>query len=126
MNRAQQLHLLRLGLASFNNLDGERVARDLKENETLWDAFVFGRFEYQPLIELRDLPQGFVNGDTIFLLTKRKRLEALLALAEKWKSDELGWQTANVHGGDYVSKAPWEMLGADLGPEDVLLRIWWD
>jgi hypothetical protein len=126
MNRAQELQLFRLDLARGNNLDGERVARDLKENEALWQSFVFGRFEFQPLIELRDLAQGFINGDTLFLLTKRQRLAALLEIVNQWRADEVGWQTGNEHGGDFVCQSAWELLGAVLGPDDALVRVWWD
>jgi hypothetical protein len=113
-------------MGGFNALNGNKVADELLAHEDLWIAFVFGRFEYQPLIELRDLPQGFVNGDTIFLLARRDRLSALLALIKQWEADEVGWQSELVHGGDFVCKSAFDMIGASLGPDDVLIRVWWD
>ena len=126
MNRAQELQLLRLRMTSYNNLDGKAVAYDLEKHQDLWTSFVFGRFEYQPLIELRDLNLGIINADTIFVLCQRKKLTALLELVENWKADEVGWRTDNAQGADFVCESPWNMLGAELGPEDALVRIWWD
>jgi hypothetical protein len=126
MNRAQELQLLRLRMGSFNAFDGNAVADDLQGHEELWDAFVFGRFEFQPLIELRDLKEGFVNADTIFSLTRKEKLRSLLDLVKNWKADEVGWRTGNLHGGGFVCNSPWHMLGAELGNEDALVRVWWD
>lgn len=113
-------------MGSFNALNGGKVADDLLAHEGLWDSFVFGGFEYMPLIELRDLKNGFVNADTIFLLTRRERLGGLLDLIKRWGADEVGWQSEIDRGGDYVCKSAFDMLGAFLGPDDVLIRVWWD
>jgi hypothetical protein len=113
-------------MGSFNRLDGDRVARDLMEHEGLWDSFVFGGFEYQPLIELRDLPQGRINADTIYLLTRKERLDGLLDLVKRWQADEVGWLTEDSREGDFTYKSAFELLGAFLGRNDVLVRVWWD
>lgn len=126
MNRAQELQLQRLQLGSFNNLDGLRVAHDLMEHEGLWDSFVFGRFEYQPLLELRDLAQGFLSADTVYLLTSKDRLAGFLDLVKPWKADEVGWQTADQQEGAFPDRSAFDLLGAFLGPNDVLVRVWWD
>jgi hypothetical protein len=126
MNRAQELQLQRLRLGSFNNLDGPRVAHDLMEHEGLWDSFVFGRFEYQSLIELRDLPQGFISADTVYLLTHQDRLAGILDLVEQWEADEVGWETADQREGVFPDKSAFDLLGAFLGANDVLVRVWWD
>ncbi len=126
MNSAQALQLARLKMRSFNRLDGERVASDLSQNEALWISFVFGGFEFQPLLELRDLRHGYINADTLFILTQRRSLKALMHLIESWKADEVGWQTELEHGGDFVCKNPWDMLGAELDPDHALIRVWWD
>jgi hypothetical protein len=126
MNPAQELQLQRLRMGSFNLLDGNKVADDLLENQALWDSFVFGGFEYMPLIELRDLRKGYINADTIFILTRRERLKDLLGVIEQWKADEVGWQSEEVRGGDFVCKSDFDMLGVFLGPDDFLIRIWWD
>jgi hypothetical protein len=126
MNRPQELQLERLRLGSFNNLDGPSVAHDLVEHHRLWDSFVFGRFEDAPLIELRDLPQGIVNADTVYLLKTNDRLVGLLTLIERWKADDVGWQTADQQEGAFPDMSDFDLLGASLGPNDVLVRIWWD
>jgi hypothetical protein len=126
MNRAQEIQLLRLELGSFHGLDGSKVACDLKDHETLWDSFVFGRFLFHPLIELRDLNQGFINADTLYLLTKKDRLSALLKIVEQWKADEVGWRTSEICGGTIDDKSSWDLLGAELDREDALVRVWWD
>lgn len=126
MNRPQELQLQRLQLGAFNNLDGPSVAHDLVENQRLWDAFVFGRFEYDLLIELRDLPQGIINADTVYLLTTKDRLAGCLDLIKRWKADEVGWQTADHQEGVFPDRSAFDLLGAFLGPNDVLVRVWWD
>jgi hypothetical protein len=126
MNRPQELQLQRLQLSVFNNMDGPSVAHDLLENQRLWDSFMFGRFEYQPLIELRDLPQGIINADTVYLLTTKDRLADLLKRIERWEADEVGWQTADQQEGAFPDRSDFDLLGASLGPNDVLVRIWWD
>jgi hypothetical protein len=126
MNPAQEVQIQRLRMGSFNLLDGNKVADDLLANQTLWDSFVFGRFEYQPLIELRDLRHGYINADTVFLMTQRDRLKDLLGLIEQWKADEVGWQSEEIRGGDFVCKSDFDVLGAFLGRDDFLIRVWWD
>ncbi|MBL8795655.1 MAG: hypothetical protein JNM56_17250 [Planctomycetia bacterium] len=126
MNPAQELQLQRLRLGSFNNLDGNRVADDLRDHKGLWLSFVFGGFEYQPLIELRDLPQGRLRGDTLYLLTHRDKLDGLLDLVKRWKADEVGWLAEDRQEGVFVNKSAFDLIGAFLGPSDVLVRVWWD
>jgi hypothetical protein len=126
MNRPQELQLLRLQLSAFNNLDGPSVAHDLRENQRLWDSFVFGRFEYGSLIELRDLPQGIINADTVYLLTTKGRLPGLLNVIKQWKADEVGWQAADQQEGAFPDRSEFDLLGASLGLNDVLVRVWWD
>ena len=116
MNRAQELQLQRLGLGSFNNLYGPRVAHDLVEHEGLWESFVFGRFEYQPLIELRDLPQGILNADTVYVLTSKDRLAGILDLVKQWRADEVGWAAGDQHEGIFPPvRTAFDLLGAFLG-----------
>jgi hypothetical protein len=40
---------------------GKTVASDLRKHSDLCDSFVFGRFDWGQLIELRDLPEGHLN-----------------------------------------------------------------
>lgn len=127
INSAQRIHFDRLRLGSFNEFDGERVARGLEENAGLWDAFVFGRFSHPSLIELRDIPAGIVNSDELFILTTIDRVERLMELAKKWSADEIGWLTGDRTEGDFVCDSPEDMLGEYPLPENlVLVRVWWD
>jgi hypothetical protein len=43
-----------------------------------------GRFASGQLIELRDLPKGHLNADTLFILTTVDRKDALRALILTW------------------------------------------
>src|SRR6266536_3332509 len=109
MNRPQQLQLERVRITAFNAFQGERVARDLETNEALWDGFVFGRFRLLELIELRDLPSGYLNADTLYLSTTRERLQDLLRLAETW-AGEVSW-----HANDYAGFATREEFERQWG-----------
>jgi hypothetical protein len=132
-NAAQKIQIQRMRLASFNDFDGDMVADSLIENRELWDAFLWGRFGYGNLIELRDLDQGYVNTDTLMLMTTKARLPTLLKVIKTWRADEVGY---NVYRGRMfraVDTAPFHnesdlfmALGSRLMPDQVILRIWWD
>jgi hypothetical protein len=61
-------------LGSFNNFDGELVGQSLRMHRGLWTAFIFGRWEFCDLIELRDMPSGYVNGDTFVYLDEKRKI----------------------------------------------------
>jgi len=67
MNQAQEIQFQRLKMGSFNSFDGERTAAELKKHKSLWTGFVFGRFNYGSLIELRDISQDYLNADTLMI-----------------------------------------------------------
>ena len=141
-NKPQQIQMQRLIEGSFNEFDGEMVAKSLTDNPNLWDGFVFGRFGYAHLIELRDISQGYLNADTMMILTTKDHLKELLALIETWDANEVGY---NYYEGEdrrtrkFISKgtAPFYenlnnrsdlfgALGSELEPDQVILRVWWD
>lgn len=95
INPAQKLQLDRLRLGSFNNMDGDLVADSLVENYDLWDSCMFGRFGYSDLIELRDLPEGHLNADTLIILTDKARWEKLEKIIGTWHADEIGYTGAD-------------------------------
>jgi|GEM_PF-6381045 len=90
LSRDQDLHLMLIELASRNDLNGVIVATDLRANLDLWRSAqlvrpakpVFEKLENPlsgtsppvslvnrvDLTCLRDLPQNFVNLDTLFIL----------------------------------------------------------
>jgi hypothetical protein len=124
MNRPQQLQLERVRITEIEALHGERIARDLETNEALWDAFVFGRFHLLELIELRDLPYGYLNADTLYVLTTQGRLPDLLRLAETW-AGEVSWHS-NCDPG-FATRDGFERdWGGPLEDEQVVVRVWWD
>lgn len=134
-NKPQQIQFERIREGSFNNFDGDLIADSLEKNKDLWDGFVFGRFDYGILIELRDIGAGFLNADTIMLLTTKDRLDKFLALIVKdeWQVNEVGY---NLYEGDEFksfNNSPfrdkndfWQDFGSSLGKNQVIIRLWWD
>ena len=124
----QELQFKRLELGSFNLLDGKLVAESLRTHRSLWHAFVFGRFQYGQLIELRDLADGYLSADTLYLLAFPKEMDKLLEVIKGWKADEVGFAVkteGGVHGEGVIGSEERKMLGG--GAEDlVLVRVWWD
>jgi hypothetical protein len=132
MNTAQKIQLARIKIGSFNNFDGEKVAKDLQDNEDLWQAFVFGRFNYAPLIELRDLADDYINVDTIYLLLPKNKLNSFLKLIKNWQVDEVGYfvhEKGKIKAEGTIDFNPNDIplkLGTPLDSNQVLMRLWWD
>lgn len=137
-NKPQQIQMDRLIEGSFNDFDGPMVAKSLTDNPDLWDGFLFGRFGYSNLIELRDIGQGYLNADTLMILTtkgnKNSRLKKLLKLIGTWGADEVGYNHYKkdrefvVEGTAPFAKEDetFMALGSRLGEDQVILRVWWD
>ena len=132
MNDVQKIQLERVRVSSFNNFDGELVARDLAANEDLWTGFVWGRFQYFELIELRDIPQGYLNADTLMILTTKEKWEKLSRIVEKWHVDEVGWAIQDgklLFEGSMAPRTERDFFGnygAGLGNGEMVVRLWWD
>ena len=62
------------------HIKAKTVAKDLRDRSELWDAFVFGRFAWGQLIELRDLPKGHLSADTLYIMTTDDRKKDLQAV----------------------------------------------
>jgi len=102
-------------MASFNGFDGEHVTQVLRDNPDLWEGMVFGRFQYSPLITLRDISDGHINADTMYIIAKEGKEKELEILALKqFGADEVDYD-------DWASK----QLGQFLVRKKVL-RAWWD
>ena len=132
MNRAQELQLELIKLASFNNLDGEQVVKDLLDNKDLWNGVIIGRDSGavidkvevkdslfisagMDLIALRDIKSGY-NVDTIYIDTvpgKENKLELLIR--RNWLADEIDW---------LEDKQVFNQLGTSA--KHSILRVWWD
>ncbi len=141
MNQCQKIQLERIRLGGFNSFDGEVVAADLEKHESLYKAFMFGRFGYAMLIELRDLAEDCINADTIMFLTTTDNLDKLLKLLKKWKVDEVGYIKAvkskigvsHYPEYEFVGTTPFNddrqlvmAMGSSLTEGQVLIRAWWD
>lgn len=113
----QDLVLELMRLASFNEYDGECVVRDLISHRELWKGAYMTRDDF---IQLRDLPDGHYNVDTLYITVVEGREEELELLAKSWRADEVDWI-----GGQESQ----EMLGYGNRSklrECEILRIWWD
>ena len=109
MNEIQELYLQLIERSSFNEFDGERVVRDLRNHPDLWDATLMTRSDIG--IILRDLPEGGNNVDMLYLATTRERLPALRRLVQPWKADEVAVDEMDFGG---------------YFPDKVCLVLWWD
>jgi hypothetical protein len=121
---AQHVFLKMLEMTSFNNLDGSRVAQDLRDNRELWRSFVFTRQGPLALLVLRDLPQNAIAYDTLFVLAAPSHQEQLQHLAERWDADEVTWIGVEEGRRMLGGRRALEELEAD--PERAVLRVWWD
>lgn len=132
-NEAQEVQFRRLELCEYSGGDcrtqGKTVAHDLRKHSDLWDSFVFGRFDWGQLIELRDLPGGHLNADTLFIKTTIDRAEALRAVILGWKPDEYAATEAESSrscSSEYTRHVA-EMMGVSRLREGVVVfRVWWD
>lgn len=116
-----------------NGFNGFQVGRDLKRNPTLWDGFIFGRFEDEPAITLRDIKHGDWNADTLLILAKDHAPEPALLLdfvAPIYDSGELDdlWELAAEWCPAELEWVPAERAALMLGASEKhkLLRVWWD
>jgi hypothetical protein len=113
---SQELFLQMIEQVNFNELNGKRVASDLRANTNLWRAVmitrlvqpVFERLEnpfhqsHAPvplihrvnLIVLRDLPANHINLDTIILYTEPGKQKKLEHLSQRWKPSTMAWYQA--------------------------------
>lgn len=114
-------------MTSFKEFDGEKVVCSLIENRSLWRSVIMDRPEYLrtdgsgsvlSLMKLRDLSDGIWNVDTLFILPKAGKENALKILAETWNAD-------SVHyiGGEAAANC----LGCSaMNSLKQILRVWWD
>jgi hypothetical protein len=138
ITEAQGLFLRMLELTSVNNLDGPRIAGDLRAHASLWRSFVLTRVSLarteaghltlaaSPIdwLVLRDLHTGDLHYDTLLILPAPSSQSELETLARSWTPDELHWlglkAAREILGGRRATQ------GLDDDPERVILRLWWD
>jgi hypothetical protein len=116
-----------------NCFNGFHVARDLKRNTRLWDGFIFGRFDDDPAITLRDIKHGFWNADTLLILAKDHApepahlLDLVAPIYDSGELDDL-WELAVGWCPAELEWVPAERTALMLGASEKhkLLRVWWD
>jgi hypothetical protein len=118
-NRIQDIQLELMRLGSFNDFDGERVAKSLEKHRDLWSACVMDRLN--SLIKLRDLSAQCWNVDTLFITPQPGREAELLALAKRWNADEVDWLPAREACDLLGSWSP-----STRNNDQQVLRVWWD
>ena len=121
MNKVQELNLELMRLASFNCYDGERVVKDLREHEDVWNGAVMTRLDSGELIALRDVADDYWNVDTLYILPKAGKEDELMILALHWDADEVDW-IAGREAVHYLGEYSREL---EANPK-AMLRIWWD
>lgn len=132
VNEIQGLYFELFRRVRYNQLDGERVVRDLLAWRDLWFSVLPARFpysfrdrddkEYHPLTELsmlRCVRGGYWPADTLYIWTSDEALPELKKrVEERWEADEVLVISPERDE---------EMHLANLDDEhDRVLFVWWD
>ena len=139
ISKVQKVVFRLMELSSFNEFDGKKVVKDLKENSEKWIGAIWGRFTYMTMLPLRDIPKGIYNADTLYLSVPKKYVVYFKEKAKKdWKADEVGYflngKLFGVADRNLLSltekyeESPYFFfpLGANPEPDIAYMRIWWD
>ena len=121
MTRQQELTLELISLAINNELNGEQVAKDLRNNQHLWISaygYFCGHVGLNHLIPLRDM-HSFWHIDSIAITCKREHKKELVAIIKKWESSEI-YVYKDIDEGENI-KTYLSRSGAE-----VLINVWWD
>lgn len=113
MATIQGLYFALMARSSFNDFDGWQVVRDLRARPECWHAAVM--VSANPDIQLRDLPLGVNQIDTLYIATNEAHIAALEDLAGRW----LAASVERCRPGPGLGFGGWMM-------EDVVLRLLWD
>jgi hypothetical protein len=123
----------------WNNFEGDRIAADLEANRLLWRAayFTVGSAKLFPelrpyniehrfnLLPLRQLSEGYLSCDTLFLLPQVNAHDQLEKLAAGWNAEALSWWSLDfVARAMMVSKKHHDHLFPDKSRG--VLYVWWD
>ena len=108
--------------SSFNQFNGPKVVKSLIKNRGLWKGAIMKRPAFcsngknkGDLIDLRDLPDGYSNIDTLFITPEDGKAEQLKKLVKKeWDAQEVDI---------LLSEEASDRLGTPL---QKILRVWWD
>jgi len=123
----------------WNNFNGELIAGDLEANRSLWraaymtmasdklfpDLSPYGIRHQFNLLPLRQLTEGYLCYDALFVLPQPGAHDDLVQLVSNWNADELSWWSL-----DFVFRAMKvnKKLNGDLFPDPQrgVLYVWWD
>lgn len=141
----QEVMLDLIETSTFNSFNGKKVRADLESIRDRWEACLMTR-DGDCGITLRDLSSGYYNVDTLYILTNRRNLPALMKFAKTWKADHITkitsdgqfgasiWESKDSESYEFhklkheKQTAP-SFLGSWVGQEKdnrVVLRLWWD
>lgn len=123
----QEIQLELIRRAAECHFDGDRIVSSLLAHQDLWEAAYIDRLcisrparvPYNAWIKLRDLPDGYWNADTLYILApsveKGRELEQV-AKEDKWGGEQFLFTDLD------------ELDGAMGGPPEgrVVFRVWWD
>lgn len=87
MNKAQDIQIQWLALAKMNELDGARIAADLRANEKLWRRAMLMATETTAFLPLRDLADAGFMGDRLYIVAPRTATRPLKRLTAEWNYD---------------------------------------
>jgi len=95
-NLLQQAYFGLIALATFNNMNGEQIIKDLKQNPELWEivvpGFLIGETE---TFKIREALEKRIYFDTLYIKTTGKCKGKLQKLAKKWQADRTYWIRTN-------------------------------
>ena len=115
ITEAQEIQLNIIEKASFNDMDGYKIVKDLRDNQQCWQAAMIFRDEAK-LITLRDLDRNYLNLDTIYISVALDfTVGEVASLAKNWLYDEMVWLDKSV-----------AMTEMGSGNPPSVLKLWWD
>ena len=138
-NEAQDTYLRLIGLSGeWNEFNGAAIEASLRSHPELWCAVVFtsqssglpqkGGGDLRNvvnLVVLRDLPNGWVTLDTLFVLAAPGRQAELESLASTWRADDVTW-VAQDEAFAAMGESPTNNPDYATDTRRVILRAWWD
>ncbi|MGA7193522.1 MAG: hypothetical protein WBW94_07800 [Anaerolineales bacterium] len=119
INTLQELHLEIIAQTNFNNCDGIKIAKLLRENRALWRAVIIHGNEF---LLLRELEKGDSMADTLYILAKDGYESQLEKLAkEQFEADEVQWVQDEI--AQVLLRNETNRLKQS---HPTVLSIWWD
>jgi hypothetical protein len=115
----QDLQLQIIALTNYNNCDGRKIDRLLRENRHLWLAAMMPNKHLYPL---RDMEEGFWSADTLYILPREgKEFELEELVKEQFNADEITW----IGSGQSLDLLGYWKKDEVLNPR-MILSVWWD